>query len=137
MNASPNAKLHPVPSLAKIRNASRAKHATVEVRRSRAAERLLEVLRREGFIGAFKPVGEEPSARRWRVYLKYVNKKDAAIEQLVRVSRPGMRVYNRSTRLPRVRQGTGVAILSTSLGLMSDREAKRKRVGGEVLCYVW
>ncbi|HEX9780249.1 MAG TPA: 30S ribosomal protein S8 [bacterium] len=123
-------------ALTKIRNASRAKHATVDVKPSRLTERILDVLRREGFIRTYKVVGEEPAVRRCRVYLKYASR-GPAIEQIVRVSRAGVRMYRGYATLPRVRAGMGVAIISTSQGVMSDREAYRKRIGGEVLCFIW
>jgi small subunit ribosomal protein S8 len=122
--------------LTKIRNASRAKHPTVDVRASRVAERVLAVLKQEGYIRNFKATGEDPTDRMLRIYLKYA-KKTPAIIQLVRVSRPGQRHYRHATRLPRVLQGLGVAVISTSRGMMADREAYRQRIGGEVICYVW
>ena len=122
--------------LTKIRNASRAKHPTVDVRASRIAERVLVVLKQEGYIRAYKAVGEAPTQRMLRVYLKYA-KKTPAIKQLVRISTPGRRQYSNAGALPRVLRGLGVAVISTSRGVMADRDAYRQRVGGEVLCYVW
>jgi len=132
-------------ALTKIRNASRAKHATVEVPATRLAERVMDVLKQEGFIRGYKVGGETPVTRFLRVYLKYasaqetgrVRTKIPAITQVVRISTPGVRRYSGAQRLPRVLGGLGVAIISTSQGIMSDREAFRKRMGGEVLCYVW
>lgn len=122
--------------LTKIRNASRAKHPAVEVKASRFTERVLEVLKREGFIRAYKAVGDAPPQRMLRVYLKYA-RKTPAITQVVRISKPGRRNYRKATSLPRVLRGLGVAIVSTSRGVMTEREAYRQRVGGEVVCYVW
>ncbi|PIQ84509.1 MAG: 30S ribosomal protein S8 [Candidatus Omnitrophica bacterium CG11_big_fil_rev_8_21_14_0_20_63_9] len=122
--------------LTKIRNASRAKHATVEVRFSRLMTEMLEVLKREGYIRTFKPVGETPADRSMRVYLKY-SRRTPAISQLIRVSKPGERAYRKASELPRVLGGLGVAIVSTSKGLMTERDAYQQRIGGEVLCYVW
>ena len=122
--------------LTKIRNASRAKHPTVDIRTSRVAEHVLEVLKQEGFIRAYKSLSETPSQRRFRVYLKYV-KKMPGITQLIRVSKPGVRVYRKSRELPRVLGGLGVAVVSTSKGVMTERDAYHQRIGGEVLCYVW
>lgn len=122
--------------LTKVRNASRARHQTVDVKSSRFTERVLDVLSREGFIRAYKVVGEMPAQRMLRVYLKYA-KKTPAITQVVRVSKPGQRHYRKATGLPRVLRGLGVAIISTSSGVMTEREAYRQRVGGEILCYVW
>lgn len=122
--------------LTKIHNASRAKHLTVDVRPSRLMERILEVLKQEGFIRSYKPVGEVASQRRLRVYLKYT-KKLPTINELIRMSRPGVRMYRKASELPRVLGGLGVAIVTTSQGVMTERDAYRKRIGGEVLCYVW
>lgn len=122
--------------LTKIRNASRAKHPTVDLRASRALERVINVLQQEGFIRAYKAVGDGPTDRVLRVYLKYVGK-TPAIRQLVRVSKPGQRIYRRAQHLPRVLRGLGTAVVSTSQGVISERTAYRQRVGGEVICYVW
>ena len=123
-------------SLTKIRNGSRARFEAVDVKPSRATERVLDVLKQEGFIRGFKPIGETAVQRRIRVYLKYT-KKTPAISHLVRVSKPGRRTYRKATHLPRVLRGMGVAVVSTSRGVMSEREAYRQRIGGEVVCYIW
>ncbi len=122
--------------LTKIRNASRAKHPTVDVRASRFLARILEVLKEEGFIRAYKLIGTTPQQRVLKVYLKYAQK-TPAISELVRVSRTGMRVYRRAAALPRVLGGLGVAVVSTSRGVMTERTAYHQHIGGEVLCYVW
>lgn len=122
--------------LTKIRNASRAKHPTADLRASRFLERLLEVLKQEGFIRTYRSVGETPAQRAIRVYLKYA-RSTPAITQIVRISRPGVRRYRKAAELPRVLNGLGVAIVSTSRGIMTERDAYRQRIGGEVLCYVW
>ena len=121
--------------LTKIRNASRAKHPMVDVRASRIAERVLDVLKQEGYIRTYKAMGEVPTQRMLRVYLKYA-KKIPAIKELVRISTPGRRKYSNASLLPRVLRGLGVAVISTSRGVMADRDAYRQRVGGEVICYV-
>jgi len=131
--------------LTKVRNASRAKHTTVEVPATKLAERVIEVFKQEGFIRGYKVIGTSPVTRCIRIYLKYaasqvagsVRTKTPAITQVVRISKPGVRRYSKAARLPRVLGGLGVAIVSTSQGIMTEREAFRKRVGGEVLCYVW
>jgi small subunit ribosomal protein S8 len=122
--------------LTKIRNASRASHAVVDVRASKVLTQLLELLKREGFIRAYKAVGTTPPQRIVRIYLKYVNRK-SAITGLTRVSRPGQRIYRNARHLPRVLRGLGSAVVSTSQGMMTDRDAYRQRLGGEVMCYVW
>jgi len=122
--------------LTKLYNASKAGHPTVELRASRFLANILDVLKREGFIRTYKPIGESPAQRMLRVYLKYA-KKTPAIKQLIRVSKPGVRRYRKAHELPRVLGGLGVAIVSTSKGLMTEREAYQTRIGGEVICYVW
>ena len=122
--------------LTKIRNASMAKHPTVDVRFSRPFTRILDVLKTEGFIRAYKPIGETPAQRALRIYLKYA-KKTPVITQLIRISKPGARVYRKARELPRVLGGLGVAVVSTSSGVITEREAYQQHIGGEVLCYVW
>ena len=122
--------------LTKIRNASRAKHPSVDLPSSRVIERMLDVLKQEGFIRTYKALGDHPAHRVLRVYLKYA-KKTPAISQLIRVSKPGVRCYRKASELPRVLGGLGVAIVSTSKGIMTERDAYHQRIGGEVLCYVW
>ncbi len=124
-------------ALTKIRNASRAGHPTVEVRCSRPLQQILDVLRQEGFITAHKVVGEAPAQRLLRVYLKYSSKKTPAITQLVRVSTPGVRHYRKADALPRILGGMGAAVVSTSKGIMTERDAYRQHIGGELMCYVW
>lgn len=123
-------------ALTKILNATRAGHPTVDVRASRFFAQLLEVLKREGFIRNYKPMGDTPAQRMLRVYLKYA-KNTAAITQVTRVSKPGVRQHRKAGELPRVLGGLGVAIVSTSKGLMTEREAYKAHMGGEVICYVW
>ena len=122
--------------LTKLRNASRAKHPTVDLRASRMVEQILSVLKQEGFIRTYKPVGEAPGQRSLRVYLKYM-KKRPVITELIRVSKPGRREYRKAAELPRVLGGLGLAIITTSKGLMAERDAYRQRIGGEIVCYVW
>ena len=122
--------------LTKIRNASRAQHPVVDVRPSKVLTQMLDVLKQEGFIRTHKVMGERPSQRVVRVYLKYA-KKTPAISELIRVSKPGVRMYRKAAELPRVLGGLGVAIVSTSKGLMTERDAYHQRIGGEVMCYVW
>ena len=136
--------------LTKIRNASRARHPAVDVRCSRFFTQILDVLKQEGFIRAYKVAGEAPAQRMLRVHLKYAlaappqhvggaqaGRKTPAITQLIRVSKPGVRVYRNSRTLPRVLGGLGVAIISTSKGVITERDAYQQRLGGEVICYVW
>ena len=122
--------------LTKIRNASRAKHPTVDVRPSRQMERILQVLKEEGFIRTYRAVGEGKTEQMFRVYLKYV-RKTPVLTQLIRMSKPGVRVYRKAAELPRVLNGLGTAVISTSRGVMTEREAYRQKLGGELMCYIW
>lgn len=123
-------------AVTKIRNATRANHPTTDVPASKFVEHFLAILKQEGFIRTYKRVGTLP-AEQFRIYLKYGPKKTSAITQVTTVSRPGLRTYRGAAKLPRVLGGLGVAILTTSKGLMTDREARQQRIGGEVLCHVW
>ena len=123
-------------SLTKIRNASRSHHPVVDVRFSRLFGRILDVLKQEGFIRAYKFIGETATTRSIRVYLKYA-RKTPAITEVVRVSKPGARIYRKATELPRVLGGLGVAVISTSRGIVTEQNAFKQRIGGEVICYVW
>lgn len=124
--------------LTRIRNGSVAAQEVVRMPSSKLKESLAAILRREGYIADFR-VSEDPSrpGRILEITMKYSAERVPTITGLRRVSKPGMRVYTKADRLPRVLGGLGVAVLSTSQGLMTDREAREKRVGGEILCYVW
>lgn len=123
--------------LTRIRNANVAMHDTVKMPSSKLKEALADVLTREGYIGGFEVRDEEGPGRTLEITLKYANDRSRSISGIRRISKPGLRVYTKSTRLPRVLGGMGVAVLSTSQGLMTDKEARKKKVGGEILCYVW
>jgi small subunit ribosomal protein S8 len=122
--------------LARIRNANLAYKDEVEVPASRLKEEIARVLAREGYVKGYRMEGEEPK-RRIVIEMKYGPERERTITGVKRVSRPGRRVYADRGRLPRVLGGLGIAILSTSNGLMTDRQAARRGVGGEVLCQVW
>lgn len=122
--------------LTRIRNANQAVHDKVDIPTSRLKVEVAKILRAEGFIKNFK-VLESDTQGILRIYLRYGQGNQRIISGLRRVSRPGLRVYANSRRLPRVMSGLGVAILSTSQGLMTERAAKERGVGGEVLCHVW
>lgn len=124
--------------LTRLRNGSVAAQDVVRMPSSKLKEALAGILRREGYIVDFR-VTDEPHrpGRTLEVTLKYNAERIPVITGLRRVSKPGLRVYTKADRLPRVLGGLGVAVLSTSHGLMTDREARDRRVGGEVLCYVW
>ncbi len=124
--------------LTRIRNANTAKHDTVKMPSSKLKEALAKILAREGYIGAvtIKPNEGKPGST-LEIVLKYSDSRVRTITGIQRVSKPGLRVYKPADNLPRVLGGLGVAVLSTSQGLLTDREAHKRRVGGEVLCYVW
>ena len=124
--------------LTRIRNGSVAMQDTVRMPSSKLKESLAAILCREGYIADFKVSDEhERPGRTLEIAMKYTPERAPTISGLRRVSKPGLRVYIKADRLPRVLGGLGVAVLSTSQGLMTDREARERRVGGEVLCYVW
>ena len=122
--------------LTKLRNASRARQVSTDVPYSGLFLQMLEVLKEEGFIRSYRAMGEENSKRTLRVYLKYVNK-TPVMTHLVRMSKPGVRLYRKAKELPRVLDGLGLAVVTTSKGVMTDRQAYRQRIGGEIVCYVW
>ncbi|HEY9298679.1 MAG TPA: 30S ribosomal protein S8 [Phormidium sp.] len=123
--------------LTRIRNANLARHQTTMVPATRMTRSIAKVLQDEGFIGEFTEDGEGVT-RHLVISLKYKGKnRQPIITALNRVSKPGLRVYSNRKDLPRVLGGIGIAIISTSSGIMTDREARRQGVGGEVLCYVW
>ncbi len=122
--------------LTRIRNANLAVHDKVDIPASRLKVEVAKVLRAEGYIKNFKLL-EADKQGTLRIYLKYGSGNQRIISGLRRVSRPGLRVYAPARRVPRVMSGLGVAILSTSEGIMTGRAATDRGVGGEVLCYVW
>ena len=122
--------------LTRIRNASRAEHEKVDIPSSRLKVRIAELLKEEGFIKNFR-VLEDDKQGTVRVYLKYGPANEKMISGLVRVSTPGRRVYVGSDKIPSILGGMGLALLSTSRGVLTDREARKQKAGGEVLAYVW
>ena len=122
--------------LTRIRNAGKAKFNSVDVPGSKLKFDLAKVLKQEGYIRNFKMIKDSKQGI-LRVYLKYNDKQEHTILQLERVSKPSRRVYKGSKEIKPVYNGMGIAILSTSKGIMSDKNARRENVGGEVLCNVW
>ena len=122
--------------LARIRNANKALHERVEMPTSRLKEEIARILKEEGYIHEYR-VQKGESFDTLVVQLKYGRGRERVITDLKRVSKPGRRVYARKDRLPRVLGGMGVAILSTSSGLVTSRTAEEKGIGGEVVCFVW
>ena len=118
-----------------IRNGARVNKETVDIPASKVMGRILEILKADGYIEDFRLMKDSVQGS-YKVYLKYDNKKSVIIG-LKRISRPGLRVYKQSDEIPRVLNGMGTAVISTSKGVVSDREARKMKVGGEVLCYVW
>jgi small subunit ribosomal protein S8 len=122
--------------LTRIRNASRAEHEKVDIPASKLKVRIAELLKDEGFIKNFRLLDDTKQGT-LRVYLKYGTANEKVISGLVRVSTPGRRVYVTHDRIPSILGGMGVALLSTSKGVVTDRDARKQKMGGEVLAYVW
>jgi len=122
--------------LTRLRNANQAQHETVQMPGSKLKAHIAEILEREGYIAGFE-MDDQKVGQKLILSLKYGPNRERTIVGLKRVSKPGLRVYAKSTELPEVHGGLGIAILSTSSGLLTNREANEKGVGGEVLAYVW
>jgi len=122
--------------LTRIRNANIAHHDRLEVPGSKIKKAIADILKEEGFIREVEWVDDKKQGI-IRIYLKYGPNKERVITGLRRISKPGLRVYAKKDEIPRVLGGLGIAILSTSKGLMSDRRARKEGLGGEVICYVW
>ena len=122
--------------LTRIRNAGTAKHDTVDVPASKMKKAIAEILLNEGYIKSFQII-DDGTQGVIRITLKYLPGKEKAIQGLRRVSKPGLRVYAGADELPRVLNGLGIAIISTSKGIMTDKAARAAHIGGEVLAFVW
>lgn len=122
--------------LTRIRNANTVRHTSVDVPASNVKKRLAEILLNEGFIKSFNVIDDDKQGL-IRIELKYGEQKERVISGLKRISKPGLRVYAKKNELPKVLGGLGVAIISTSNGIITDKEARKLNVGGEVVCYVW
>jgi len=124
--------------LTRVRNANVAMQDTVRMPSSKLKEALAAILQQEGYISGYR-IDDNPGrpGRILEISMKYTPERARTISGLRRVSKPGLRVYTKAERLPRVLGGLGVAVLSTSHGLMTDREARQRRLGGEILCFVW
>ncbi len=122
--------------LTRLRNAGLAKHENLEFPTSKMLERILIVLKAEGYIRNFEVIPAKPVGK-CRVYLRYGAGKTRAITGIRQISKPGLRVYANKDQLPRVLGGLGIAVVSTSKGIMTDKEARASGLGGEVICYVW
>ena len=122
--------------LTRIRNANSAKHPTVDVPASNMKKQIAQILVDEGYIKSYRVIDDDKQGV-IRITLKYTENKSQVITGLRRVSKPGLRIYSNSKDMPKVMKGLGIAIVSTSKGIMTDREARKNNVGGEVLAFVW
>jgi small subunit ribosomal protein S8 len=122
--------------LSRIRNAQVAKHDRLDVPISKLKREVVKLLKEEGFIKSFREIEGEPVGT-LRIFLRYSGEGVPAISHLAKVSKPGRRVYRRAGDIPAVRNGLGIGIVSTSQGLLTDAQARERRVGGELLCQVW
>lgn len=122
--------------LTRIRNANMVRHESVELPASRVKREIAEILKQEGFIRDAEYI-EDNKQGILRIFLKYGTSNEKVITGLKRISKPGLRVYAKSTEVPRVLRGLGIAILSTNKGIITDKVARQQRVGGEVLAYIW
>lgn len=122
--------------LTRIRNANMVMHEKVEIPASKTKAALAEILKNEGFIKDYEQV-EDGKQGIIRVYLKYGPNREKVISGLKRISKPGLKVYCKKDEIPKVLGGLGIAIISTSKGIMTDKEARKLGLGGEVICYVW
>ncbi len=124
--------------LTRIRNANTAMHDEVSMPSSKQKVALAHVLEHEGYISSFSEIdNSDRPGRTLTIEMKYSPERDRVISGIRRVSKPGLRIYKKRDDIPRVQGGLGVAVVSTNKGLMSDREARRNRMGGEILCFVW
>lgn len=122
--------------LTRIRNANMVRHESLEVPASKLKKDVAEILKREGFVRDVEHI-EDNKQGVIRIFLKYGSNNERVITGLKRISKPGLRVYAKANEVPRVLNGLGIAIVSTSHGVLTDKEARAKQVGGEVLAYVW
>ena len=122
--------------LTRIRNANTVRHTSVDVPASNVKKRLAEILLSEGFIKSYDVIDDNKQGL-IRIELKYGENKERVISGLKRISKPGLRVYAKRNEVPKVLGGLGIAIISTSNGIITDKEARKLGVGGEVVCYVW
>ena len=127
---------HIADMLTRIRNANTAGHDTVEIPASKMKKSIAQILKDEGFINDFEVI-EDGKQGIIKVTMKYAANKEKVISGIKKISKPGLKVYAKAEDVPRVLGGLGIAILSTSKGVISDKEARKLGIGGEVICYVW
>lgn len=125
--------------LTRVRNGNLNRAKTVDIPASRVKEEILDVIVREGYIASVERVSATADVKYdvLRVTLKYTDKKERVIKGIQRISKPGLRVYSSAEDMPRVLNGLGIAVISTSMGIMTDKEARKQKLGGEVLAYIW
>ena len=123
--------------LTRIRNANSAKHPTVYIPASNLKKQIAQILLEEGYIKAYKVIEDDKKQGTIRVTLKYTDSRAQVITGLRRVSKPGLRIYSNCKDMPKVMKGLGIAIVSTSKGIMTDKKARENNVGGEILAFVW
>ena len=119
-----------------VRNGSRVHKEKVDLKKSRINEEILKIFKKEGYIKNFRVIDDKRQGM-IRAYLKYEKDSSPIITQIKRISKPGLRIYVNKEKVPKVLNGLGIAVISTSRGIMTDRDAKKEKVGGEVLCYIW
>ncbi|MDY0023631.1 MAG: 30S ribosomal protein S8 [Candidatus Izemoplasmatales bacterium] len=122
--------------LTRIRNANQMKHKTVDVPASKLKVEILNVLKQEGYIVDFERIDDGVQGT-LKISLKYLENDERVVRGLKKISKPGLRVYAKTDDLPKVLNGLGIAIISTSKGIMTDRDARKNKIGGEVIAYVW
>ena len=122
--------------LTRIRNANQVKKDRVDIPSSKMKQEIARILKEEGYIKNYRVISDRRQGI-LRIYFKYTSKKERIISGIKRISKPSLRYYTRVNEVPKVLDGLGVAILSTSQGLMTDREARKKGLGGEVICHIW
>jgi small subunit ribosomal protein S8 len=132
MNTDPIADL-----LTRVRNASAAGHPTVTIPASKTKEQVLRVLQEEGYIEAYEVLDADSAKKRFKVVMSYQNNGRPAIQEIDRLSRPGKRLYVAAEDVPKQKGGLGLVVVSTSRGMMSDREARKQGIGGELICSVF
>lgn len=122
--------------LTRIRNANQARKERVDIPSSKMRQEIARILKEEGYIKNFRVLSDRRQGI-LRIYLKYTSKKEKVISGIKRISKPSLKYYVKVDEVPRVLGGLGIAILSTSQGIMTDKEARKRRIGGEVICHVW
>ena len=122
--------------LTRIRNANTVKHETVDVPASNIKKEIVRILLEEGFVRGYDVIEDEKQGI-IRIQLKYGQAGERVIQGIKRISKPGMRVYTNAYKIPKVLNGLGISIISTSKGILTDKQARKENVGGEVICYVW